>query len=280
MYTDDQIIEEIRRIAAALGKKSLTLAEFKKHGSISDSTVSNKFGSWNNAVQKAGLEPINRLDGGKRAKRTLTLSKEELLLDLVRLYNDTGKQPTKALINSKGKYSDYPYRKNWGSHKEAFLIAKSRFPEKFGSSSITPDISSTTAKKIKIVPEMIKPKISKNRRIVFGEPINFRGLRFAPINEQGVVYLFGMISHELGYLIESVRTEFPDCEGKRCFDKQKKRWEHVNIEFEYKSSNFKEHGHNEKECDIIVCWEHDWDESPIEVLELRSVINYLPDGSQ
>jgi len=88
-------------------------------------------------------------------------------------------------------------------------------------------------------------------------------------------YLFGMISHELGYLIESVRTDFPDCEGKRCFDKQGNRWEHVRIELEYKSSNSKDHGHNEDGCDIIVCWIHDWDQCPVEVLELRSIISYL-----
>ncbi len=95
------------------------------------------------------------------------------------------------------------------------------------------------------------------------------------MNEQGVVYLFGMISHELGFLIESVRTEYPDCEGKRCFDKEKNQWEHVKIEFEYKSSQFKDHGHDEAGCDIIVCWIHDWEDCPIEVLELRSAIKYL-----
>jgi hypothetical protein len=113
------------------------------------------------------------------------------------------------------------------------------------------------------------------KRIVLGEPINFRGLRFAPINEQGVVYLFGMISHELGHLIESVRTEYPDCEGKRCFDKDKNQWEHIQIEFEYKSSNFLSHGHNPSQCDLIVCWDHDWQNCPIEVLELKTTIKYL-----
>jgi hypothetical protein len=30
-----------------------------------------------------------------------------------------------------------------------------------------------------------------------------------------------------------------------------------------------------KECDIIVCWENDWQECPIEVIELKSVIEKL-----
>ncbi|MFZ3090032.1 MAG: hypothetical protein WA240_05330 [Nitrospirota bacterium] len=115
----------------------------------------------------------------------------------------------------------------------------------------------------------------KTRNLIYGEPINFRGLQYAPVNEQGVVYLFGMISLELGFLIESIRTGYPDCEGKKCFDKVNQQWEHVKIEFEYNSKNFISHGHNPKECDIIVCWLHDWQDCHIEVLELKSVIKYL-----
>lgn len=130
-----------------------------------------------------------------------------------------------------------------------------------------------------MVPQTHKPKdLNRRKKVQFGEPIDFRGLRFAPINEQGVVYLFGMISRELGFLIESVRTEFPDCEGKRSIDQKRQRWEHVLIEFEYRSSNFfREHGHSPDDCDLIVCWIHDWPDCPIEVLELRSQIKYLPD---
>jgi predicted transport protein len=47
-------------------------------------------------------------------------------------------------------------------------------------------------------------------------------------------------------------------------------------EFEFKSSGFKAHGHNPKECDIIICWDHDWPDCPIEVLELHEIIKTLP----
>jgi hypothetical protein len=110
---------------------------------------------------------------------------------------------------------------------------------------------------------------------MLGEPIQFRGLKFAPLNEKGVAYLFGMISHELGFIIEGLGAESPDCEGKRCLDTTNNQWEQVKIDFEYKSSDFQAHGHSENESDIIVCWIHDWDESPLEVLELRSTIKLL-----
>jgi len=98
-------------------------------------------------------------------------------------------------------------------------------------------------------------------------------LQHAPINEQGVVFLFGMVCSELGFVVEAVRTAYPDCEAKRLVKKGK--WERAMIEFEFKSSNFKDHGHNPELCDVIVCWEHDWPECPLEVIELKSAIENL-----
>jgi len=272
MYTKQQIIEEIRRIANNLDVKSLKKKDFQRYSKISSSTVRYHFSTWNEAIKEAGLIPIDSIEVIKKKE---LINDNELLLDLIRLYNNNGKEPTWSLINAKGKYSTKPYRDRWKTIKEAFLIAKQKFPERISPDVQKPDTEYQEIESIKVTPQTVKPKITKKGRIIFGEPIDFRGLRFAPVNEQGVVYLFGMISHELGFLIESIRTEYPDCEGKRCFDKEKKQWEHVKIEFEYRSSHFKEHGHNEADCDIIVCWIHDWADCPIEVLELRNVIKYL-----
>jgi len=133
--------------------------------------------------------------------------------------------------------------------------------------------------KIKFIPQTIKPQKAKTKPRVSMEPIDFRGLRYAPVSRQGVVYLFGMIGHELGFVIESFLQEFPDCEGKRCVDSDNNQWEPVRIQFEYKSSDFKTRtsakGYDESQCDLIVCWNHNWEDSPIEVLELRSVLQYL-----
>jgi hypothetical protein len=111
---------------------------------------------------------------------------------------------------------------------------------------------------------------------LFGEPIDFRGLRHAPINEQGVVYLFGMVSRELGFSIEALQQGFPDCEGKYLYDAKRNLWAKARIEFEFRSSNFREHGHNPEQCDFIVCWEHDWPDCPLKVIALRDEIKRLP----
>lgn len=110
------------------------------------------------------------------------------------------------------------------------------------------------------------------RRSIVGDLINFRGFVYGPVNEMGVVALFAKLSEEIGFIIEEVRAEFPDCIARRQVDKG---WERVAIEFEFKSSNFRHHGHDPDACDLVVCWEHDWDSCPVPVLALKP---YLADA--
>lgn len=110
-------------------------------------------------------------------------------------------------------------------------------------------------------------------RSIVGDLINFRGLVYSPINEQGVVFLFGKIAQDLNMYVEEIKPGFPDCIGRRF---NGKGWERVRIEFEYQSSNFRAHKHDPNDCDLVVCWEHDWADCPVEVIALRDVIRNLP----
>jgi hypothetical protein len=113
----------------------------------------------------------------------------------------------------------------------------------------------------------------KERKLV-GSPLNFRGLVYGPINEQGVVYLFGLIASDLNIRVESIQQGYPDCTAVRYVGKG--RWERINIEFEFKSSNF---DHDPDKCDLLVCWEDDLPQEKreiikgLEVYELKSMIN-------
>jgi predicted transport protein len=121
-------------------------------------------------------------------------------------------------------------------------------------------------------------KMIDDKKIQVGSPINFRGLIYSPINEQGVVYLFGLIAEDLNMRVESVQQGCPDCTVIQFLGKG--RWERINIEFEYKSNNFITHGHKTKDVDMIVCWEDDLKEvdkeklkkEGIEIKELESLI--------
>ncbi|MEK6564181.1 MAG: hypothetical protein AABZ65_04035 [Candidatus Omnitrophota bacterium] len=104
-----------------------------------------------------------------------------------------------------------------------------------------------------------------------GETINFRGLIFAPINEQGVVFLFSKVSKDLGIELEEIKQGFPDAIGRV---KTPKGFAKRTIEFEFRSSNY---DHLPLKSNILVCWEHDWNQCPedIQIIELKEVIKGL-----
>jgi hypothetical protein len=111
--------------------------------------------------------------------------------------------------------------------------------------------------------------MSTIKRSIVGDAINFRGMVYGPVNEMGVVALFATVCEEMGFIIEEIRAEFPDCIARR---QVKKGWERLAIEFEYRSRNFERHRHDSNLCDLIVCWEHDWKAAPISVLALKRYI--------
>lgn len=103
-----------------------------------------------------------------------------------------------------------------------------------------------------------KPIISR-KSVESPTPLSRVPMLYEPINELGVVLLFGMHHRELGFpYIIKVQQSFPDMialdeEGNYC-----------RIEFEYKSSSFIQHGHDPNDCDYIVCWIDDLDnQSPL-----------------
>ena len=99
-------------------------------------------------------------------------------------------------------------------------------------------------------------------------PLKNAPLQYAPENELGVVFLFSRIAKRLQFRIEAIRAAYPDCIAYRHAGDREKR---VRIEFEYRSSSFKAHKHDAKQCDCIVCWHHDWPGVPahLEVIELK-----------
>lgn len=107
---------------------------------------------------------------------------------------------------------------------------------------------------------------------LYGAPLKIRGMRYAPTNETGVILLFGLLAQDLGFAIEGLRPGFPDCDAKRLVDPRRDLWAAVRIEFEFRSSGFRSHAAEASRCDLVVCWEHDWRECPVEILELKELV--------
>ena len=93
-------------------------------------------------------------------------------------------------------------------------------------------------------------------------------LRHAPSNELGVVFLFAHLAKKWRLRVDEIRPGFPDCIAYQKIGGKERK---IRIEFEFKSKNFKTHGHQSRGCDWIVCWEHNWPDAPnsVRVVELR-----------
>jgi len=252
-YSEKTLLEEIKKVAARLGKDTLSREEFKQYARVNPATIVKRFGSWAAALDKAGL----------RIKFASYLQEEVLLVEIGEVWDRLGRQPTNKEMAEYGRFPGKSYSSKFGSWQKA-LEKFIQYKEKAaaGENIVHKEFQPRTA-----TPKVIRARGA--HRVEYGEPIEFLGLRHAPINEQGVVYLFGKLSEQLGFIIEAIRSEFPDCEGKRQIRGKNGRWERVSIEFEYKSSQFKDHGHKVEECDIIVCWEDDWEDCPLEVISLK-----------
>ncbi len=113
-----------------------------------------------------------------------------------------------------------------------------------------------------------RPIITSDKKMI--SPLSKVPLLYEPVNELGVVLLFGMYHMDLGFpYIIKIQQTFPDMialddEGNYC-----------RIEFEYRSSTFLEHKHDPNGCDYIVCWIDDLEEqSPIKdkIISLKEEI--------
>jgi hypothetical protein len=110
---------------------------------------------------------------------------------------------------------------------------------------------------------------------VYGDPIEFRGVRHAPVDIGGVIFLFGMIARELGFHVEAMSSGFPRCEAKRQLAPGK--WARLRIDFELDSRHFRDAGRNPSAVDLIVCWRDTWPDRPasLDVLALDRTLPTL-----
>ncbi len=278
-HSKESIIQILQNLAKRMNKESLTKQDVKHELPLS--SVNYHFGSLGNALEAAGLK--RRLPGENLKEHLNVLSEDDLFLSILEVERNLGHEPGNNEYISSGKYSNRPFKKRFGKWPDVLAHYRkwktSKGPElvdmKVEDNQATKDEMSinplnTESKHITLA------RSSGNPAQLYGEPIDFRGLRHAPINEQGVVYLFGMVSRELGFYIEAIQQGFPDCEGKYLYDAKKNLWAKARIEFEFKASNFQEHGHDPNQCDFIVCWINDWKDCPITVIELKKEILKLP----
>jgi hypothetical protein len=271
-HSKESIICTLQSLAANLGKNTLSKSDVQQVVPLS--SINNYFVCLGNALEAAGLQrtsPTEHLNAVRCA-----LSEDELFRSIREVEDKLGHEPGANEYRAEGRYSTTPFKDRYGGKWSVAIAAYQAWKKCRALTDEPVAVLSAAASRNGLahhgarVGYPLKTTESTLPVQFYGEPFDFRGLRHAPINEQGVVYLFGMISRELGFYVESIQQGFPDCEAKYLYDQKRNLWAKARIEFEFRASSFKQHGHDATQCDFIVCWINDWGDCPIRVIDLKN----------
>jgi hypothetical protein len=109
-FSDDQLLDELRRVAAIA---TLTTETFNEHSAVSASVIRRRFGTWNHALKRAGLSPTNH---GRR------YSDSDYYENLLLVWSHLGRQPSYNEMNlPPSRITAGGYEKKWGTWRKALL---------------------------------------------------------------------------------------------------------------------------------------------------------------
>jgi hypothetical protein len=244
--------------------------ELTKLTNVSRRQIRRYFGSYTGALRECGLQ---RHGGGYRVEL------EDLFRDWAGIVRKLGKLPSLSEYEYVSSYSHTPLTSRYGGWTKVPAAMK-QFAEKHGLAEEWSDVLKIIAEEEQEQAERARlsgaatgPR--KGARVLMNQPIYGPMMRpyplmHGPMNEDGVIFLFGAMAEDLGYVVLKIQGAFPDCEALRQIDGD--LCQRVRIEFEHQSRNFLIHGHDVSGADAIVCWEHNWPECPLEVIELKEEV--------
>ncbi|OHE78470.1 MAG: hypothetical protein A2107_02880 [Verrucomicrobia bacterium GWF2_62_7] len=259
-------MSEVKRIANLLGVKTLSKAQYDSQvPEVKADTVAKLWHGWDKAISAAGLE----MD---------PLYHEEIPLDaladaLLSTFRTLGRIPTLWQLHRRSGRSKNTFTRKFGGYPNFKVTVIKHLLSREDLSA--QERMNLTAHLVTLTDKIItqsEPAITPHAR---GRHLGFRAFPFAPTYEAEVVSLFYSVANDLGFEIIAQRPQFPDCEARRLTDPRRGRYTECLIEFEFRSSGFREHKHPTTGCDLVVCWIHDWKDCPLEVIELQSAIRSL-----
>lgn len=109
--TDEEIIADLKRVALKLNKNSITHGQYNLNGKYNAKIFFKRFGSWLNALEKAGLHPT-------RAAKNI--SEEELFRNIKEVWTKLGRQPRfEEFQKPLSKYSIRVYLNRFNTWRKA-----------------------------------------------------------------------------------------------------------------------------------------------------------------
>lgn len=123
--SDEELLEDMKRVAKQLNKETISRDDYKKHGKYSYSTFQKRFGGWNKAITLCGmtLNPL-QLAAAQSTYQYGNISNEDLFSDILRVCSQLGKETiSSGEYNKHGMYSTHTCFKRFGTWEETLLNA-------------------------------------------------------------------------------------------------------------------------------------------------------------
>ena len=239
---EQEAIKCVRWVAARLGKTP-TVVEFKREATkIRYDAIIGMFGTWNETLRRAGLDPNPSGQPPRNDK-----SKEEIVAELIRVANQLGKFPSHPEFSARATMSRRPVERTFGSWRNAKTYIATHY-----------------ADELQFRMEVPEDADSRDLGVSKGLSIDVP-LKFVPRNEMETIVLFSMLCEELGYQVVRAQVEYPDL----IVEKDGRKY---NVEVEYVSSNYLQHGHPLNEGTICLCWRKDVEIPGVEIIDLESYV--------
>ena len=109
-------MKDLRDVATQLEKETVTYRQYEKMGKYSSPTMIRRLGSWNEALEKAGLCISNEMN----------ITEERLFENIEQLWIKLGRQPRKRDLNSSlSEFSEGPYKRlfrSWRGALQQFVV--------------------------------------------------------------------------------------------------------------------------------------------------------------
>jgi hypothetical protein len=130
--TDEALLKDLIEVHAVLLslKKKMSKRLYNKFGKFSSETVASRFGSWNDALQRAGL-PITEQKN---------ISEEKLFKNIAEVWITNGHQPTYRDMNKiPSKFTASTYSDRFGSWNSALLAFSDHMRSESTDSNASPN---------------------------------------------------------------------------------------------------------------------------------------------
>jgi hypothetical protein len=164
--SDEELLDDLKRVALLLNKESFSSREYLKHGGrFSISTISIRFKKWNNALEKAGLSVLMQI----------SISEKELFKNMEEVWVKLGEKPIyRKMRRPLSKYNAAPYRDKYGTRRkalEAFVEYMNKEPDE---TPIMEEAETTNVESIKEKEIVFKHKTKRTPSSTLNEKVLMR----------------------------------------------------------------------------------------------------------